>query len=58
VEKTVINRLLDFSGVLDNFEINCTSMFLTMLTMGHLQNMEKVNFFILEDITPLFLKVS
>jgi hypothetical protein len=24
VEKTVINRLLDFSGVLYNFEINCT----------------------------------
>jgi hypothetical protein len=23
VEKTVINRLLDFCGVLDNFEINC-----------------------------------
>jgi hypothetical protein len=23
VEKTVINRLLDFSNVLDNFEINC-----------------------------------
>jgi hypothetical protein len=24
VEETLINRLLDFSGVLYNFEINCT----------------------------------
>jgi hypothetical protein len=23
-KKTVLNRLLDFRGVLDNFEINCT----------------------------------
>jgi hypothetical protein len=27
VEKTVINRLLDFCGVLDNFEINCIFIF-------------------------------
>jgi hypothetical protein len=27
VEKTVINRLLDFWGVLDNFEINCFTMY-------------------------------
>jgi hypothetical protein len=28
VEKTVINRLLGFSGVLYNFEINCTFFFI------------------------------
>jgi hypothetical protein len=26
MEKTFVNRLFDFLGVLDNFEINCTLM--------------------------------
>jgi hypothetical protein len=31
VEKSVINRLLDFWGVLDNFEINCTFVMIVFL---------------------------